>query len=219
MVNNTQTPFEQAEVSTKQRILDIAIDLYAQRGFDAVSMQDIADAVGIKKASLYYHFESKDQILKEILQYPITRINLVAPKGETEQLITQLGLEGFMSMSTSVVTSWMTDERMQKIWRILVIELYHNEEIKKFFAIFQQMSVTFWESNFNFMLSKKLIREDVDVKVLTNEYLSFFMEAYLDYFLSSYGNTSKSFLEQYKESFIQHSKFIIDAIKVKEVSK
>ncbi len=199
------------ETSTKQKILDVAINLIAQNGYDAVSMQDIAQTVGIKKASLYYHFTGKDQILKEILQYPLTRISLVAPKGETEQLITNLGVEGFLTMSAGVMVSWMEDERMQKVWRILCIELYHNDQIKQFFATFRDMSVSFWESNFSYMKTQKLIKP-LDPPVLAGEYLSFFMEAYMHYFLSSYGNTPKSFLEEYKEAFEQHTKFMIAAI-------
>jgi Transcriptional regulator len=214
-MNNTQTPFKQAEVPTKQRILDVAIDLYAQRGFDAVSMQDIADAVGIKKASLYYHFESKDQILKEILQYPVARISTVAPKGETEQLITSLGVDGFMSLSSETVTSWIADERMQKVWRILCIELYHNDDIKRFYATFRDMSMSFWESNFTLMRKHKLIKP-LDPKVLAAEYLSFFMEALLTYFLYSYGSTQATLTEEYKTAFEEHTKFMISSIKPDE---
>ena len=58
------------EKGTRARILDVSIDLFAQKGFDAVSVQEIADAVGIRKASLYYHFSSKDQILRSILGTP-----------------------------------------------------------------------------------------------------------------------------------------------------
>jgi AcrR family transcriptional regulator len=203
----------ESETPTKQKILDVAIDLFAQHGYDAVSMQDIAQTVGIKKASLYYHFTGKDQILKEILQYPITRISVVAPRGETEQLITSLGVEGFMSLSSKTVINWLSDERMQKIWRILCIELYHNDEIKKFFSVFQGMSMSFWESNFSLMLKHKLIKP-FDPKVLAAEYLSFFMEALMTHFLYSYGSTQASLIEEYKDAFNEHTKFIVNSIKL-----
>lgn len=204
------------EQPTKEKIIDAAIDLFAQKGFDAVSMQDIAQTVGIKKASLYYYFISKDQILKEVLEYPITRIGAVGPQGvETEELITSLGVDGFLTMSNGIFLNWMEDEKMQKVWRILCIELYHNDQIKKFYANFRAMSVSFWESNFNLMLKHKLIK-NIDPKILVSEYLSYFMEANLTYFLYSYGNTSASFLEEYRESFNHHTKFIIDSIKREE---
>lgn len=47
---------------TKRRILTEALRLFAQRGYDAVSVEQIANAVGIKAPSLYKHFPSKQSI-------------------------------------------------------------------------------------------------------------------------------------------------------------
>ena len=47
---------------TKQRILDEALRLFSQSGYDAVSVERIASAVGIKAPSLYKHFKSKQEI-------------------------------------------------------------------------------------------------------------------------------------------------------------
>ncbi|MGR6924478.1 TetR family transcriptional regulator [[Actinomadura] parvosata] len=52
--------------ATLQRILAAARSLFAVRGYRATSMQAIADEVGITKAALYYHFASKDEILRHL---------------------------------------------------------------------------------------------------------------------------------------------------------
>jgi AcrR family transcriptional regulator len=49
--------------STKDRILDVALDLFVEHGFDGTSVRQIAEHVGITKAALYYYFASKDEIL------------------------------------------------------------------------------------------------------------------------------------------------------------
>ena len=54
--------------NTKQEILIAALDLFSTQGFDATSMSQIAEAVGVRKASLYSHFASKDDILKSLMQ-------------------------------------------------------------------------------------------------------------------------------------------------------
>jgi AcrR family transcriptional regulator len=55
---------EQAQiVDTRQRILDAALDLFIEQGFDGTSLRQIAEQLGVTKAALYYHFESKDDIL------------------------------------------------------------------------------------------------------------------------------------------------------------
>jgi AcrR family transcriptional regulator len=52
--------------STRERILDIALKLFTERGYDATSLRDIAEELGTTKAALYYHFERKQDILLEL---------------------------------------------------------------------------------------------------------------------------------------------------------
>lgn len=54
--------------SAREEILDAAAELFAQRGYAATSTRLIAEAVGIRQASLYYHFDSKEHILAELLE-------------------------------------------------------------------------------------------------------------------------------------------------------
>ena len=53
---------------TKQKIIDKALELFAARGYDAVSVGEIADAVGIKAPSLYNHYPSKQRYLTLLLR-------------------------------------------------------------------------------------------------------------------------------------------------------
>lgn len=52
----------------RDRIMDEAATLFLQHGYDGTSLRQLADVVGIKAGSLYYHFASKDELLTEILQ-------------------------------------------------------------------------------------------------------------------------------------------------------
>lgn len=54
--------------NTKQEILETALDLFSTQGFEATSVSQIADAVGIRKASLYSHFASKQEILDALTE-------------------------------------------------------------------------------------------------------------------------------------------------------
>ena len=58
------------EISTKQKIIAIAIHLFKDEGYDAITIQDICDASGISKHTFYYHFDSKDKILHEFVKIP-----------------------------------------------------------------------------------------------------------------------------------------------------
>ena len=49
--------------NTRERILDIALDLFSVQGYDKTSIREISDKLGLSKASIYYHFPSKEEIL------------------------------------------------------------------------------------------------------------------------------------------------------------
>jgi len=51
----------------RSKILACAIDLFSSRGFDAVGVQEVADAAGLKKPTLYHYFGSKSGLLKTVL--------------------------------------------------------------------------------------------------------------------------------------------------------
>ena len=54
--------------NTKQKIIEAALDFFSAQGFEATSVSQIASAVGIRKASLYGHFENKQAILDALVQ-------------------------------------------------------------------------------------------------------------------------------------------------------
>lgn len=51
-----------------ERILDAADELFSSRGFPGVSVRDVAEAAGVKKASVFYHFKSKDELFEHVLE-------------------------------------------------------------------------------------------------------------------------------------------------------
>lgn len=54
---------------TKERILEVALELFSERAYDDVSMEEIAKKVGLSKGGLFYHFSSKYELAKEALLY------------------------------------------------------------------------------------------------------------------------------------------------------
>ena len=56
-------------MNTKEKIFDVSLDLFSKRGYDSVSLREIAEEVGIKKSSIYSHYPSKEAILMDIFEY------------------------------------------------------------------------------------------------------------------------------------------------------
>ena len=68
-------------IDSRQEILRTAARLFQQRGYDATSMNDVAAALKLSKGGLYHHFQSKDEILFEIMNHAmeITEGRVLAP--------------------------------------------------------------------------------------------------------------------------------------------
>jgi len=86
-------------VSVRDEILSTATRLFASRGFDGTSLQDIAKAVGIKKASLLYHFPSKEDLRRNVLfqllahwreQVPRLLMAATSGKGQFDSLMQEM---------------------------------------------------------------------------------------------------------------------------------
>ncbi len=76
-------------MDVRTEILSQAARLFAERGYDGTSVQEIADAVGIRKPSLLYHFRSKDVLRQSVLAEMLAHWNAVLPglllKASTEE--------------------------------------------------------------------------------------------------------------------------------------
>jgi AcrR family transcriptional regulator len=68
-------------IDSRQEILRTAARLFQQRGYDATSMNDVAAALKLSKGGLYHHFQSKDEILFEIMNHAmdITEERVLGP--------------------------------------------------------------------------------------------------------------------------------------------
>lgn len=76
---------------TKERILDIALELFAQNGYLGTSMSDIAKQLGFTKAALYKHYTSKQEILDQIVE----RMNRMDYERAEEYEMPEMEPDGF----------------------------------------------------------------------------------------------------------------------------
>ena len=74
--------------STSERILDAAEDLFAEKGYSATSLGDVADQVGIRSPSLYNHFKNKEALYSAVVERLLTRFTATMQgitQGETNK--------------------------------------------------------------------------------------------------------------------------------------
>jgi len=119
--------------TTKEKIMDAAIMLFSDRGYDLVSMRDIATKVGIKAASIYNHFPSKKDILKSAYALFASGLRTVLPSIET--LLQRLEDEpAFDVLRTGLFYYWppLLQDRMDRIILIASQRICLDKESEDF---------------------------------------------------------------------------------------
>ena len=119
---------------TKERILQTALELFAQKGYEAVSVSDIAGALGLTKGALYRHFESKGAIFDSILRRMEQQDAQEAqdhdlPQGtvETDAAAYETAtVADIVSFSRSMFRYWTEDPFAAPFRRMLTVEQYRS---------------------------------------------------------------------------------------------
>lgn len=116
------------KLSTRERILEAALDLFSQRGYDGVGVDQIADAVGIRGPSLYHYFKGKEEILRGLIDC------LEAHYGENfgtgREIAIPDSLEELEAQSMGRLAFTIHDPRIRKVRRLLSMEQFRNETLR-----------------------------------------------------------------------------------------
>lgn len=102
---------------TREGIIEAAAKIFSEKGYHATSMQDIADAVHLQKASLYHHFSSKQEILADILDFALDLINTRLTDVVTQTLSTEEKLR------QALVAYFETIAEYRNLSGVLLLEL------------------------------------------------------------------------------------------------
>ena len=150
--------------NTKQGILEVSLDLFSVQGFEATSISQIASAVGIRKASLYSHFESKqailDALVKDVLeQYAEHSIFAKADWDQYDDTEDKPALtpDAAAQMILGQVRYILHDPHISRARKMLAIEQFQNPELAKLQTKQNYSDVMHYFTG----LVKYLIRHDV----------------------------------------------------------
>lgn len=158
--------------STREEILEVALDLFSVNGFEATSISQIADAVGIRKASLYSHFDSKQDILDAVT-------GIVTDAYEEGSFFDSAFWDdpdipkGKKGMSAADAAKLVQDEVRRALRdpavsrgrRMLVIEQFHNEELAELHARMSHDDIlNYFEGMVNYLVrSGKFRKGDAEI--------------------------------------------------------
>ena len=113
-------------MSTKEKILDAALTLFAENGYDGTSVEQIAKAVGIKAPSLYKHYKGKEEILNALIDSAEIRYEEMFGSERNIGKIPE-SREEFINMTMGKISFTMRDPVIRKTRMFLVQEQFRNQ--------------------------------------------------------------------------------------------
>ena len=126
---------------TKQRILEIALALFARDGYEAVSTSQIAGELGITKGALYKHYKNKRDIFDSIVMQMQKQDSELAEQNEVpaeelskvESQYKQITPAHFLAYSKEMFYHWTEDEFASNFRKMLTLEQYRDPEMCKLY--------------------------------------------------------------------------------------
>lgn len=118
-------------VGTKKKIFECAIELFKSKGFELVSIKDIADDVGITQSSMYNHFKSKQEILDTIYDFYCYYFHKDLPSFEDIEIVLQNGSLVDILRSTTFVYHADYARQMSSIIPIVFYRCAIDERAKE----------------------------------------------------------------------------------------
>ena len=208
-------------MNTKEKIFDVSLDLFSKKGYDSVSLREIAENVGIKKSSIYSHYPSKEAILMDIFEYFTNQFEYGELLNSKDLLLSQdneillENPEQFYHMGSEAIKEMLSQERNLKIWKLIFIQMHYNENIRIFFQNeILVKPLLFWNGFFTILKENGIIKKECNPKLLAKEYYSFPIYLLLE-MCAKYDDFPQSCLDNFFEEAEEHAKFLLECIKVK----
>jgi len=200
---------------TKKKIYDVALKLFAQKGYKATTVREIARNVGIQQSAIYNHFKNKEAILDEIINNLSSShlINLFEDKEPAELYKKGKALLKQVSNMFKLISY---DTKTDLLFRFMMQELFTNERIRVFYnEEFYQNNVKKLSVVFFMMMQDEMI-EHTDPLLLANEFFSplFFYQLQIVRLKADNKSTAAA-----STLFEKHTDFFWDKIRVKEQRK
>lgn len=151
-------------MTTRDKILDEALTLFAENGYDGTSVEEIAEKVGIKAPSLYNHFKGKEDILNALID--MTEARYEEFFGSDRQPESK---EEFIQTAMQKISFTMRDPMIRKMRKFLVREQFRNERFAEITTKHQLGGVQgMYTKIIEGMMHKGLFKED-DPELLATE--------------------------------------------------
>lgn len=155
---------------TKEKIFDVAVDLFSKHSYNGVPVRKIADGAGIKESSIYNHFKSKEEILHCIFDY--FQEGMREQRPETSELEYEIEYMAPREVFRLIFIRYVKNRnpRIDKIAAIIFMEQYINQRAMNFVKDFMlKEPADYYEEILKVMSAKGKIRNDLHLRIAAEE--------------------------------------------------
>ncbi len=138
-----------------EHILTIALQLFAERNYNAVSMRDIAEACGINAGLIYYYYENKDELLRRALSHAVAELHMGYDIGQRQQLNPAQELTAWLQMHIPIAPMLI---RMAKIMADYAVSSLRDEKTDELIRAFYAAEQNFLEDCLTRGIAQNLFR-------------------------------------------------------------
>lgn len=153
-------------MTKKEEIILATLDLASHYGLKSLSMSQIAESVGIKKPSLYNHFDSKESLIKEMYNYirEKSKENLSNSSINDEEYMKNKSAYEILSGYVQNYKNLVTNEKMFNFYKVIYSERTTNKKACEIIVEETNKMIEATKMLFNYLkMSKKIDIDDVEV--------------------------------------------------------
>ena len=169
---------------TKEKILLTALQLFARDGYEAVSVRNIAEELGMTKGALYRHYKNKRDIFDSIVE---RMIEIDAQRAKDYQMPVEeydvnsgsyenTSLEDIQKFTIEQLKFWTEDDFAWRFRRMLTLEQYRNAEMAELYSqCIVAGPVAYMEDLFRELIQKGVLKEENPRQLAVEYYAPLFL--------------------------------------------
>lgn len=138
--------------NTKEKILDVALDMFSKYGYSGTNIRELSEKLGLSKAAMYKHFESKEELLNQLIDKTEKYYNERLKAVYKDSLVPS-NCKELKDLSFKMIGFTINDETIIKVRKMLTIEQFRNDRLSNLSTIH---SITMIEKSYAMLFEKMM---------------------------------------------------------------
>lgn len=193
-------------MNTKEQIIEEALKLFSERGYNNVSVRDIAYAVGIKESSLYYHFKNKQDIFDTIVDICYEKAKTYFKKnalpfddGDSLSIYSNIDITALTELIFATFIYFFEDQYNVMFRKLLIISQFENKRAMQIYRqLYYKYPIDFQCKIFKMLMDSGEFRQE-NPKIVAVE---FYSVIYMLLHTCDHFEEAKPILEEHVRQFI-----------------